>query len=309
MLPVLIVILLGFSVFFPGFLSTTSLQGLLRDSAVLIIAATGATLVFLISGLDLSVGSAVAAAAVSVAIFTDNGGSLAAGVLLGLLTALLVGVLNGVLVGALGLNPFIITLASLLVVRALGYVATAINSGGGGTAGAVPMPEGVATLGRSLFLGIPTIFYGALLVVLVSFVLLEFTSFGRQVRLVGQNEVAARFAGLRVSLVRFGVYSIAGLLSGIAGVVLSYRLGSASPAVGDALLLQVITAVIIGGTAISGGSGGIWRTLWGALTIVTVERGMSLLGFKFYDNQIVLGLVILIGALSFRSRSDSKKVH
>ncbi len=300
--PVLVIMVLWFSFLFPGFLSVSSVQGLLRDSSVLIIAALGATFVFLVSGLDLSVGSAAACATIAAAIFTDNGGSLGFGVLLGVAVATFIGVTNGLLIGKLGLNPFVISLASLLAFRALAFVATAISSGGGGTAGTVPMPDIVTSVGRSTFLGVPVLFILAILMVVIAYVLLEFTTYGRSVRLVGQNEEAARFSGISVSNIKFFTYSLAGLFAGIAGIALSFRLGSGSPVLGDALLLQVITAVIIGGTAITGGNGGIFRTVWGAITIITVERGMALLGFKFYDNMIVLGIVILLGTLTHRLR-------
>ena len=284
MLPVLVVVIVVFSLVAPGYLNPANIQNLLRDSSVLIIASMGATLVFLVAGLDLSVGSVVA---------------LVAGVVVGLL----VGVLNGVLIGPLGLNPFVTTLASLLVVRALAYVSAAIASGQGGTAGAVAMPDGVAGFGRGVVLGIPNVFIVAIAIVVLSVLLLEKTTFGRRVRLVGQNDVAAAFAGISVARVRLLVYAIAGLLAGVAGIILALRLGSGSPAAGDDMLLQVITAVIIGGTAVSGGSGGMVRTVWGALTIVAIERGMSVLGLKFYDNLIVLGVVILLGTLFHRVKS------
>lgn len=300
--PVLVIMVLWFTLLFPGFLSVSSVQGLLRDSSVLIIAALGATFVFLVSGLDLSVGSAAACATIAAAIFTDNGGSLGFGVLLGVAVATFIGVTNGLLIGKLGLNPFVISLASLLAFRALAFVATAISSGGGGTAGTVPMPDIVTSVGRSTFLGVPVLFILAILMVVIAYVLLEFTTYGRSVRLVGQNEEAARFSGISVSNIKFFTYSLAGLFAGIAGIALSFRLGSGAPVLGDALLLQVITAVIIGGTAITGGNGGIFRTVWGAITIMTVERGMALLGFKFYDNMIVLGIVILLGTFTHRLR-------
>lgn len=303
MLPVLVIVVVVFSIVTPGYLSLLNFQNLLRDASVLIIAAMGATLVFLVSGLDLSVGSTVAASSVTAAIVAMQSGSLALGLVAGVVVGLAVGLLNGILIGPLGLNPFVITLASLLVVRALAYVSAAVNSGGGGTAGAVPMPDGVASFGRGMTFGVPNVFLVALVVVVLSVLLLERTTFGRRVRLVGQNDIAASFTGISVPRVRLLVYTIAGLLAGLAGIILALRLGSGSPAAGDDILLQVITAVIIGGTAVSGGSGGMVRTVWGALTIVAIERGMSALGLKFYDNLIALGVVILLGTLLHRVKS------
>jgi ribose/xylose/arabinose/galactoside ABC-type transport system permease subunit len=267
----------------------------------------GATLVFLIAGLDLSVGSTVAASAVAAAIVMQNTSSILIGLLGGLSAGLLVGVINGALIGYAGLVPFVLTLGTLLVVRAVAYLAAAAQVGQGGTAGAVPLPPEVTAFGRGLTFGLPNLFYVALLTAAAVAILLGATRFGRQIRLIGQNAKAAAFNGVDVPRVTFTVYALAGLLSGLAGCMLALRLGAASPAAGDALLLQVITAVIIGGTSLVGGHGGAIRTVFGAFVIVAIDRGLTLLGFQFWDQLIVLGVVILFGTLITRPWSARRR--
>ncbi|MET4781357.1 ABC transporter permease [Glaciihabitans sp. UYNi722] len=295
MVPVLIIILVVFSIISRGFLSVFSIQSILLDASVLTVAALGGMLVFLVSGIDLSVGATVAGASVTAAIvgqLTHNPGlSLGSALLIGGV----IGAINGALIGFAKFVPFIVTLAMLLVVTALAYLAAAAYSGQGATAGSVPMLDSILAFGQGVTFGLPNLFPTVIVAVIVIALVLYFTRFGRQIRLVGQNEDAARFNGLNVPLIKFFVYTLAGVLSGIAGCLLGMRLGAGNPAGGDSLLLQVITAVIIGGTTLLGGHGGAIRTLFGALVIVALTQGLSTIGFQFWDQNIVLGFVILLG--------------
>lgn len=308
MVPVLIVIIVAFALLEPAFLSAFNIQNLMRDASVLIIAAMGATLVFLISGLDLSVGSTVAASSVGAAIVMQNVDNIVVALGTGLLIGLLVGIINGLFIGYARLAPFVLTLGVLLAVRALAYLASAIQVGEGSTGGAVSLPLEVTQFGRGQTFGLPNIFYVAVVTVVAVAIILGKTRFGREVRLIGQNEKAAAFSGVNVRRVTLFVYSFAGFLSGLAGCVLALRLGSGSPIAGDALLLQVITAVIIGGTALFGGHGGAIRTVFGAFVIIAIDKGLTLVGFQFWDQQIVLGLVILLGTLITRRWNATRRV-
>lgn len=308
MIPVLIIAFIAFALLANGFTSSTNLFNILRDSSVLIVAATGTTLVFLIGGLDLSVGSVVACSAVGAAIAMSSTDNVVLGVLVGVAIGAIVGALNGVLIGYARLVPFVLTLGMLLVVRAIAYLAAAITAGSGGTAAAVGgLPDAATVYGRGFFAAVPNLFVLAVIIVAVVAVVLAKTRFGRYVRLVGQNETAARFNGIDVPRVKFITYTLAGLLSGIAGIMLAMRLGSGNPASGDDLLLKAITAAIIGGTALVGGHGGVVRTVFGALVITMLASGMSLMGFQFWDQAIVLGVVILLGTTLTRRWSKSRR--
>lgn len=295
MVPVLIVIVIIFTLTSRGFLSLFSVQSILLDVSVLAVAALGGMLVFLVSGIDLSVGAVVAASSTTAALVgqaTQNPFiSLASACVLGAF----IGAVNGTLIGYGRFVPFIVTLAMMLVVTALAYLAASLYAGEGATAGAVPMLHSILAFGQGAIFGIPKAFPGVIILVALVAVILALTKFGRQVRLVGQNEEAARFNGLNVPKIKLLVYTLSGLLGGIAGCLLAMRLGAGTPSGGDALLLQVITAAIIGGTALEGGHGGAVRTFFGALVIVTVNQGLNTLGFQFWDQNVVIGFVILLG--------------
>lgn len=307
MVPVLIAIVIVFSLTSRGFLSVFSIQSILLDASVLAVAALGGMLVFLVSGIDLSVGAVVAASSTTAAIvgqLTHNPFiSLASACVLGVL----VGAINGVLIGYARFVPFIVTLAMMLVVTALAYLASSLYAGDGATAGAVPMLSSALAFGAGTIFGVPKSLPVVIIAVAIVAVVLAFTRFGRQIRLVGQNEEAARFNGLNVPRIKLLVYMCSGLLGGIAGCLLAMRLGAGTPSGGDSLLLQVITAAIIGGTALEGGHGGAVRTLFGALVIVTVNQGLSTLGFQFWDQNIVIGFVILLGTQISRFLAKSSR--
>jgi ribose/xylose/arabinose/galactoside ABC-type transport system permease subunit len=293
--PILLVAFIIFAATTDGFFSAVGVQSILRDSAVLMIAATGATLVFLIGGIDLTVGSTIACAGVASAAAMHATQSIAAGVVVGLGVGVVIGLVNGWFIGYWGLSPFIFTLAMLLVVRAAGYLFAAAF--GGSTASSIGgLPSAVFRLGRGVTLGLPNVFYVALAVMAVAVVVLRSTMFGRRVYLMGDSEISARFNGVDVRRVKFAVYFTAAVISSLAGVILTIRVGSGSPAAGDALLLSVIAATVIGGTSLLGGSGGVVRSVFGAVLIAMVTIGLDLAGYEFWDQAVVLGLIILVGA-------------
>ena len=196
-----------------------------------------------------------------------------------------------------GLSPFIFTLAMLLVVRAIAFMIAAVSAGGGSAKASVGgLPDAVSTFGRAVTVGIPNVFWVALAVTAVIGGLLRWTKFGRDLYLLGDSEVAARFTGMNVKRMKFTVYLLAAIVSSIAGILLDFRLGSGSPAGGETFLLKVIAATVIGGTSLFGGLGGVGRTAFGAILIAVVGIGLDRAGWQYWDQFIVLGFVILIGA-------------
>ena len=286
--PVVATLVVAFSLLSPYFLSAGNQQAMLASNSVVLIAAVGMTFVFLTGGIDLSISTVISASAVIsglVMASTDN-------VALGAVTALAVGAsfgaVNGVLIGILGLTPFITTMATQLIARGIAFV----------------LSQGVAVKGTPFFmldfgfwlwLGIPAVTWIALGIVLISAFFLSMTSWGREEFLVGSNRNSARFAGINVPKVEFSVYLISGLLGGAAGFVSIANLGNAIPGVGDTLLLIIIGAVVLGGTAMEGGEGSIMRTLIGVGLLSVLINGLNLLGIPFYDQLIVQGVLIFVG--------------
>jgi ribose/xylose/arabinose/galactoside ABC-type transport system permease subunit len=296
-LPITVLVYVVLAIVTPGFGSWLNIQNLLGSMAVLTIAAIGATIVFLVAGIDLSVGSTIALSSVVAAIVTRDTGSIFIGLITAVVVGIGVGVINGLCIGYAGLQPFVLTLGIMLAARAVAYIAAAIAAGGGGTAASVgQLPDDVLAFGRSTIVGIPTSFWIALILIAVFALILAKTAFGRRFYFVGANERAARFNGLSVQRTKFFAYTIAGALGGVAGFVLMTRLGAGSATAGDTLLLQVIAATIIGGTSLFGGIGGVWRTLIGVFLITGVTNALGLLGMPSWYQQIIIGAVLIFGS-------------
>jgi ribose transport system permease protein len=293
MLPVLLFLCVGFHFLSDGrFFSGQNLGIVLQQAAVNTVLAAGMT-----GGIDLSVGSILAAAAMAgliVSKFPDLGPLwLPAAVL----TGLVFGVINGALIALLRLPPFIVTLGSLTAVRGLarllGADTTVFNPSipyaviGNGSLTLLP---GVAS--------IPWLSVIALLVILASWLVLRRTVLGVHIYAVGGNESAARLAGIKVWAVLIFVYAVSGLLAGLGGAMQAARLYAANGLqLGQSYELDAITAVILGGTSFVGGIGSIWGTLVGALIIAVLSNGLILTGVSDVWQYVIKGLVI-IGAVA-----------
>jgi ribose/xylose/arabinose/galactoside ABC-type transport system permease subunit len=305
LLPVVLLTGIVLSVAIDGFLSVPNLQNIMRQTSVILLAACGETMVLLIGGIDLSVGATIGLASVCGAFamrFTD---SVPLGVVACVATGLGVGALNGVGIARVGIPPFIMTFGMLLLARATSYLLTQSKSIG-------RLPQPVLAGGVLNVLDIPLIFITAGVVALIIGLILSRTVFGQKVYLTGSNPQAALFSGINVRQLTFYVYLIAGLLAGIAGFVFLMRLGAARPDAGDPLLLPIIGAVVVGGTALTGGEGGILRTVTGSLLIAMLIKSLEILGAQFWDQMIVIGVLIALGSalgswLSRRRTSESRQ--
>ena len=216
-------------------------------------------------------------------------GSVWLGAAAGLATGLAIGAVNGGAVALLRFPAFVHTLGMLLTVRAVGMLLT-----GGHSVGRLPLAA--LAFGRGDLLGLPNLLWLAVAVYVAAALALGRSVFGRELFLVGTNRRAAAFNGLRVARTRFLAFLVSGTLAGLAGVAVVLRLGSGGPILGDNLLLMAIASVVLGGTNIMGGDGGVFRTATGAAVIVLLDKGLNLLGLEFYDQAIVVGAVILLGS-------------
>jgi len=286
-LPILVVVWIIFSIISPVFFSIGNAQTLLAATAVIAIAAIGETLVLITAGIDLSVASVAACAGVVSAYVIGPVGDPLTGLLIALGIGLVFGVINGVSVAYLGLTPFILTLGTYLIARGIAFsVSEGISLG---------VPQSIRLFGSSKFFGIPLIAIVAISLMIIFGLILTKTTWGRHVYLVGTNPSAADYVGIRRKLIIFSVYSITGLLSGLAGYMAVANLGAALPGVGDKILLIIIGGVILGGTSMFGGSGSIGKTALGILLLASLTNGLNLLGFDFYDQLIAQGIVIVLG--------------
>jgi ribose transport system permease protein len=292
MLPVLVAVAIGFHFLSGGrFFTGQNISIVFQQASVNTVLAAGMTFVILTGGIDLSVGSILAASAMAGLIVSTMPELSLLWVLAALLVGVGFGVLNGLLISALRLPPFIVTLGSLTAVRGiarlLGADTTIFNS---------ELPY--SFIGNGAVLGVPWLAIIALLVVVVSWFILKRTVLGTHIYSVGGNESAARLSGIKVSRIYLIVYGISGLCSGIAAVMLSSKLFAANGLqLGQSYELDAITAVILGGTSFVGGIGSIWGTLIGALIIAVLSNGLILVGVSDIWQYVIKGLVI-IGAVA-----------
>jgi ribose transport system permease protein len=302
MLPVLILLAVFFQLTTDRFMSWQNLSIVTQQAAINIVLAAGMTFVILTAGIDLSVGSILAASAMIaiIASHIPEWGML--GVPAALAMGLAFGLANGILVAAMRLPPFIVTLGSLTAVRGIARL-----MGADTTVFNPQLP--FAFIGNGTFLGVPWLVIIALAVVVISWIVLRRTVLGNRIYAVGGNPDAARLAGIKVWQILLFVYAASGLLSGLGGVMSAARLYAANGLqLGQSYELDAIAAVILGGTSFTGGIGSIWGTLIGALIIAMLTNGLILLGISDIWQYIIKGLVI-IGAVAldrYRTREGGR---
>jgi inositol transport system permease protein len=309
----LVVLMTGFAIAEPRFLSTINLLNVLRQVSISGLLAIGMTFVILTAGIDLSIGSLLAFCGLAAAIVAKGSttgnfslaGEAAAGYGWGaaLLASVLIGLAGGAIQGTAitraKVPPFVVTLGGMSVFRG----ATLLISGGGPISG---FDEGFRFWGQGRVFGIPTpvlIFLGF---AILAHLVLRYTRFGRQVYAVGGNPEAARLSGLKVPHILLSVYVIMGFFAGLGGFVLAARLNSAEAVAGMGYELTVIASVVIGGTSLFGGIGTIFGTVIGTVLIGVLLNGLVLLNVSSYIQQIIIGLIIVL-AVAFDTFAKSRR--
>ena len=304
----LVLLIIVFSLLSPAFLTTGNLVILAKHVAINALLAVGMTFVILSGGIDLSVGSVAGLAGMIAGLLLHEGLVLeplgvvvyfTAGpvILIALLAGALMGAINGFAVTRLRVAPFIATLGMLYVARGI-----ALLISGGAT---FPNLQGSAELGNTGFvflgsgtiLGLPTPIWLMIVVGGLGAFVAGKTPFGRQVYAIGGNERAAALAGVRVARVKWMVYVISGVCAALAGLVIAAQLAAAHPATGETFELNAIAAVVLGGTSLSGGRGGVGGTLIGAFVIGVLSDGLILLGVSEFWQIVIKGLVIVVAVV------------
>jgi ribose transport system permease protein len=283
------------------FMTSSNLWNVLRQISVNICISVGMTLVVLMAGIDLSVGSVLAFSSAVCAGLLSKGISIPSldlfigftvlgGVLVALLVGLLMGLFNGWVITKFSLPPFVATLAMLTIARG----ATMLYTQG------IPISNlgtSFEFIGSGWFLGIPVPVWISLLVVLSVIFITNKTTFGRYIYAIGGNERAAFLSGINIKAVKLAVYGISGMMAAVGGILVTSRLNSAQPNAGASYELDSIAAVVIGGTSLSGGIGTIAGTVIGATIIGVLNNGLILLNVSPFWQQVVKGLVILLAVI------------
>jgi ribose transport system permease protein len=291
---VLIVVFVALAITQPSFATSTNLQNLLTAVSVLWIVSMGMTLVLLTAGADLSVAPIGALVGILLAKLIQAGVPWWVAIIISLIAgAVLGGVVNGILIGGFNVSFFVVTLATMIAITGVVNLWSETQS--------VPVnsPE-ILNLAVNRFAGISGPVWIMIIVFAVALYLQRRTFFGRDVYAVGGSITAARLSGIRVPRTIVLVYAFSGLCAAIGGIVAISRIGIASPQVDNNLPLQAIAAVLLGGTALSGGSGGVIGTALGVLFIGVLSNGLSISGVPSFWQQIVTGVILVVAVVADR---------
>ena len=284
------IICLIISLITPQFLTVSNLTIIVTQVSINALLAFGVTFVIITGGIDLSLGSIVAVSGVTSAMLAHpDSYPVLIPIIMGLLAGLLMGVFNGFIITKSKIAPFIVTLGTMTIGRGLAL----ILSDGRPVSN---LSDSFNYLGSGTVLGIPVLILIFILVFALCSIVLSKTILGRYIYAIGGNEQAARASGINIDRVKLSVYSISGLLAGLAGILLASRITTGQPNAGAGFELDAIAAVVIGGTSTAGGRGTMVGTLIGVLLIGVINNGLDLLNVTSYYQQIVMGIII-IGAV------------
>lgn len=303
---VVLVLVVALSIASPYFLTSQNMSTLAVGLAADGIIAVGMTVALASGGFDLSVGAVMGLTAIMTAYLHANGAPMIVSAAVGLLSAAVVGLINGFLISRVRINPFITTLGIMTVARGIVYVITEGSS--------IPVvdPPGFFTwLGKGEVVGIPTIFVIFLIVAIAGDFLLRNSASLRKVFYVGSNEKAARLSGIDVANVQLKVYFLVAVLAAVAGLLSLARFGTATPAMGTGAEMRVISAAVIGGASISGGSGTVLGTVLGVVLLNLIQNALVLLNVSVHWQNLISGSILIIAVsidtLSKRGRTPGVK--
>jgi len=272
----------------PYFLTIPNILNIIRQVSIIAVISFGMTMVILTGGIDLSVGSMLAfSGAVTAGMMVNSGLNVFLAILIGLAAGTALGLFNGIAVAKAKLPAFIVTLAMMTVARGF----TLIYTNGRPISGFNETFRffGAGYLGR---IPIPVVIMFILLIVI--YILLKKTPFGRYIYAIGGNETATKLSGINTDKIKIAVYGLNGFLAAVSGIILTSRLNSAQPMAGEGYELDAIAAVVLGGTSLSGGSGSVIGTIIGALIIAVLNNGLNLLNVSSFYQLVAKGAVILL---------------
>ena len=273
----------------PNYLSATNIINVLNQVSILAVVAVGASVVIFAGGFDLSAGAVVALSGVVGAVVYDGTGDIAIAAAAGIGTGLLAGIVNGFFVAYLNVSPLIVTLGSMNICRGLALVVS------GGSA-VYTFPLSFTNFGTSHVFGLPTLAVIAFAVFAVMALVMRFTPFGLYVYAVGGNRRAAKISGINTGAIRMLAFAISGAACGLAGLLLATRTGGGEPGAGMLYELEAIAAVILGGAALHGGEGQLWRSMMGILLLGALGNGLNIIGIHPHWKGVAIGAILVFAA-------------
>lgn len=271
-----------------SFLTQKNIFNVLRQISSNLFLACGMTMVIILGGIDLSVGSIIAlSGCVAAGCVSRYNLPIFVAIVIGILIGMLTGMCNGAIISKTTIPPFIVTLATMNIVKGFAYVYT------GGSPVRV-VTEEWQFLGAGYIGGVPSPVIILIIVLIITAIIMNKTKLGRHIYAVGGNVQAAKFSGISTAKVKFLVHTYSGIMAGLAGVVLASRMYSGQPKAGDGAEMDAIAAVVVGGTSMAGGSGKIGGTIIGGLIIGVLNNGLNLMNVNSFWQYVVKGTVILL---------------
>ncbi len=286
----------------PRFLTKSNLLNVFRQTSINAIIAAGMTFVILTGGIDLSVGSILGFSGAIAAGLLAGGVNIFFAILAALIIGAVAGMFNGIIITKGKVQPFIATLAMMILLRGATLVYTSGRP--------IPVPAATTSpifrkIGAGYIAGIPIPIFIMAIIFLICYVVLTQTKFGRHLYAVGGNEKAAKLSGINTDRIKVLAYTISGMLASIAGLIVTSRLSSAQPTAGDGYELDAIAAVVLGGTSLVGGQGSILGTIIGALIIGILNNALNLLDVQSYYQMIAKAVVILVAVLLDKKEKEN----
>ncbi len=272
------------------FLTQNNLIAISDQITTIGILALAMTFVILSGGIDLGVGSVVAMSGVLITYFMSQGMGMVQSILLGVLLCTIMGSLTGVVITKFMLQPFIVTLGTMGVARGVAMVVSNASP-------ITQVTDGFSNLGSGRIGVIPNPVLIFVVLIVLTVILLRKTKFGEYTYAIGGNEEAARLAGIPVNFYKILIYTLSGFLAGFTGYLMASKFNSGVPTLGQGYELDAIAAVVIGGTALSGGIGGIGGTILGVLIMGVLNNGLNLMGVSAYWQYIIKGLLIIVAVI------------
>lgn len=285
LLPLLVIILLLW-ITTDSFMQFDNIMQVLRQASVYALMGIGMTFVIITGGIDLSQGSSLALSCVCAGLTINATGNMWLGIGAALAAGAVIGLYNGVLVAYVKIPPFIVTLGSLYIVRALALWMTNSTQ--------VAISHGsFKYIGQGFLFSIPFPVYVFVIIGMIAHIVLTQTAMGRHIFAIGSNAETARLSGVHIERTTITVYVASGICMGIAAVVYLSRLSAAQPTAGQSYEMEAVAATVIGGTSITGGEGGIFGTIIGAIIVAIIRNGLVLLGVQSFFTQMVVGAIIV----------------
>jgi ribose transport system permease protein len=301
---IMVLVIIAFTIIMavatPIFVTWLNIEAILMALSVEATIAIGMVVLLISGGLDLSVGSTLALVGVVAGLVLAAGVGAVPAILIGLLAGLGVGLVNGLLIAKMKINPFITTLGTMITMRGLLLILAKGRA-------VLNLPESFTVIGQGRLFNIQYPIYVLIFLVVAGDLLLRNSRFFRQSYYIGGNEDSARLSGINVDLVKVFNYCLVAVLSGVAGLMLTARFGSASVTVGSGIELRVITACIIGGASLNGGEGSVLGAFLGALFMGMLANALNLLGVDVYYQNFITGLILIL-AVVFDVLNERRKL-